>query len=348
MTQTDLRKEDAAGEDIEIGFFRPEDAEGIVALFRSVYGEGYPVRLFYDPAALTAANEAGQYYSLVARTGSATVVAVENLFRSAPCKSLYEIGAGLVLKEYRNQGLTKQLFRFVFEDWVPSQAGIEELWGEPVCNHLHMQRTVGQFKHIEYALEVALMPAAAYEKEKSAPGRVAALSVFRCYKPRPHRVYLPKAYEQELRFLYSAMNDKREILLSEENLPAAMQCRGETTVFDFASVGRVAVHAIGGDFHDYVRELETTTLNKGVSVIQMWLDLGSPCVGAAVDILRKQGYFLGGLLPRWFDSDGFLMQKVLMDPDFDSIQLYSDRSKHIFAMVKEDWLRTQTGTCGKR
>ncbi len=35
-------------ESFTVGEFQPEDAEGIVRLFRSVYGEHYPIRLFYD------------------------------------------------------------------------------------------------------------------------------------------------------------------------------------------------------------------------------------------------------------------------------------------------------------
>ncbi len=35
-------------------------------------------------------------------------------------------------------------------------------------------------------------------------------------------------------------------------------------------------------------------------------------------ILREKGFFLGGVLPQWFDDDGLLMQKVLFTPDFAS------------------------------
>ena len=57
----------AAGRPFEVDMFRPEDAEGIVRIFRSVYGDGYPIKIFYDPKALTDANENGDYYSIVAR-----------------------------------------------------------------------------------------------------------------------------------------------------------------------------------------------------------------------------------------------------------------------------------------
>lgn len=100
---------------VEVDLFRPEDAKGIVKLFREVYGEGYPIKLFYDDKALTAANVQGECYSLVGRTGSGKIVGVKHLFQSAPYKSLYEIGAGLVSREYRRFGVSKRLLQFIFD-----------------------------------------------------------------------------------------------------------------------------------------------------------------------------------------------------------------------------------------
>jgi hypothetical protein len=327
----------------EVGSFRPEDAEGIAALFRAVYGEAYPVRIFYDPRGLTKANSAGTYYSIVARNSDRKVVGAVHLFRSAPYEALYELGSGLVLPEYRKLGLNRRMFEFVFEEWIRQQQGIEEVWGEPVCNHVINQKAVGEFQHIETALEVALMPAEAYDKEKSAAGRVAALSAFRCYRPKPHTVYLPSVYEQELGLLYSALDDERTILISDKTLPDSIESHADTTVFDFAGVCRIAVRSMASDFDKCIQKIETKALDQKVVVLQAWLNLGYPQVGAAVNILRDRGYFLGGLLPRWFGQDALLMQKIMIDPDFESVQLYSDRAKQIFAMVQADWLRTRKG-----
>ena len=125
----------------QVDFFKPEDAEGIVRLFRAVYGEDYPIKIFYDPKALTQANASGEYYSIVARTPTGEVVGVQHLFRSAPCKNLYECGAGLVLKEYRQLGINKAMLTFLYEDWVPTKENVEEVFGEAVCNHPYMQKS---------------------------------------------------------------------------------------------------------------------------------------------------------------------------------------------------------------
>ncbi len=152
-----------------VGSFRPEDADGIVQLFRAVYGEGYPIRLFYDPVEIIAANEEGRYYSICARTAYGEVIGVTHLYHSAPCKSLYETGVGLVRKEYRNSGANKRLLGFLYNEFVPQNPHIEELFGEAVCNHPYMQKVIENFNFVETAIEVALMPAEAYTQEKALP-----------------------------------------------------------------------------------------------------------------------------------------------------------------------------------
>jgi len=327
-------------QEFEVGPFRPEDAPGIVRLFESVYGQGYPIKVFYDAEALKKANETGEYYSIVARTPTGLVVGVQHLFRSAPYPSLYETGAGLVSREYRQFGANKRMLDYAYNQWVPKQRGIEQVFGEPVCNHPFMQMVVNRFGYTETALEVALMPAEAYAREQSAHGRVAALQAFRTYKPKPHTLYLPEAYEKELRYIYAATDDARTLKLADKQLPVDEPSQGNMSVFHSAGLARIAMHNTGSDFNDHIAALEESAVAQKAVVIQVWLRLGVPWAGSAVDILRRKGYFLGGALPRWFDEDGLLMQKLFVEPGFDSIVLHSDRSKEILGIVMNDWRRS--------
>ncbi len=324
-----------------IDTFQPEDAEGIVHLFRSVYGEHYPIQLFYDPQAIIAVNEAGKYYSIVARTASGNIIGAVHLFRSAPYPNVYEAGVGLVLKEYRNTGVNTRLLEYIYEKFVPEKENIEEIFGEPVCNHVVMQKTVAHFNHVEMGMEIALMPAAAYTQEKSAKGRVAALDAFRSYKPKPHRIYVPAPYEQDLRWLYSRLDDSRDIVISEGTAPMGQSSCITLENFDFANLARIAVHRIGEDFIDVFNPIEAQAVAQKAVVLQTWLDMGIPWVGSAVQTLRERGYFFGGALPRWFDSDGFVMQRLLCSPDFDGIILNSEDARKILDIIQKDWNRAE-------
>lgn len=324
-----------------VDLLRPEDARGSVRVFQAVYGDDYPIRLYYDPQALTQANHTGECYSVVARTSDGRIAGVHNLVRSAPCDSTYEWAAGLVLKEYRSLGITDKIVERMMNELVPS-LGIEEVFGEPACIHTHIQKMSSRMGFVETALEPALMPESLYSKEDSVSGRVTALLQFRCFKPKPHTVFLPRVYEEELRFLYSPLDDKRTLVPVEEHGPESVTSEVTMQIFDFAQVARMAIHHAGEDLESRLAEIEREAIDRNVVVLQTWLKLDTPAVATAVHTLRTRGYFLGGILPRWFDSDGLLMQQIRCRPDFKNIALYSERARGILRIVAQDWERIQS------
>lgn len=336
MQNHELEIQTSHGHTVVVDFFKPQDAPGIVALFHEVYGNAYPIKIYYDPEALIRANETGDCCSIVARTKTGQVVGVTHVFRSAPFPGIYESAAGLVCRAYRNQGIINRLEWFLFHRWTPSRPEVAGLYGESICNHIHLQKTVHELGGVDMGLEVALMPEEVYALEKSGSGRVACLFQFWSVRPGPHRVYLPSAYDDALRFLYSGLKEDRFLDHSVESLPADRNTHCQVSFFDFASVARLAIHETGTDLKERVRGIEQEVTARGAKVIQIWLKLESPWVGAAVDALKEDGYFLGGLLPRWFDQDGLLMQKLFCRPDWEKVQLYTDRAREILKMVRAD------------
>lgn len=329
------------GQSWEVDLFRPEDAPGVTRLFRLVYGEGYPVRTFIDPERLIEENAAGRTISSVARTPKGDIVGHNALFNSAPFDKIYEGGAGLVHPAYRGgAGIFTQM-GVHGQNVAAVKFGVETIFGEPVCNHVFSQKMCAGLGWVTRAMEVDLMPAAAYAKEASASGRVTTLLDFRTLVPKPHTVHVPASYEEELRFAYEGFDDHRDFVLSGEAVPEDIATHIDAQIFDFAQVARLAVTQAGRDFEEALDRQETAAKEKNVIVIQVWVNLGWPWVGETVKRLRGRGYFLGGVLPRWFDQDGFLMQKIFAPPSWDGIRLQFDRSKKLLELVHRDWLRTQ-------
>jgi len=325
------------GQTYELDLFRPEDAEGVCGLFRTVYGEGYPIRTFVEPARLIEENAAGRTVSSVARTPKGDIVGHVALFHSAPYERVCESGGGLVHPLYRGgKGIYTGL-GFHTQDVSAKRLGIEVIFGEPVCNHIFAQKGTAKVGWITHAIEPDLMPAEAYEQEKSASGRVSALLDFRTLIPKPQTVYLPAAYEEVLKFLYSGLDDKRDFRSAPEDFPSRSPTHIKTQVFDFAKVARLAVHEAGADFVDVLEREEQSVLKQGAVVLQVWLKLTWPWIGRVVNDVRSKGYFLGGILPRWFDVDGLLMQRIIGRPNWEGIQLYTERAKQVFTIAKEDW-----------
>lgn len=323
----------------EVGLLRPEDADGVAQLFRSVHGEDYPIKIFYDPPKLIRANQEGDYYSIVARFTGGEIIGIHNLFRSAPSRSVYEWGVGLVLKEWRSIGVSGAIERFMIDTVIP-QLGMHTVFGEPVTIHLHMQKHSENHGFQHAALEVGLMPGEAYTGEGVISNRVSTLLSFRVYRNIPQQIFLPVTYDEAIRFMYGDFSSGRTFSESTEPIPPSAASEAKMDVFDFAQVARISFYETGADFAERISGLEAEAIEKGSIVIQVWLKLTSPWVGTVVNVLRARGFFLGGVLPQWFDDDGLLMQKLLFKPDFESIHLYSDRARRLKDLVKADWHRS--------
>ena len=320
-----------------VDLFRPEDAEGVVRLFLSVYGEKYPIRTYVEPERLKEENARGATISSVARTETGDIVGHNALFRSAPHDRIYESGAGLVDAGYRGgKGIFTRLVAHG-QEVAAHKFGIEAIYGESVCNHPFSQKMCHGLGWITHAVQVDLMPASAYEKEMSAQGRVSVLLDVKTLRSRPHSVHIPYAYRNPLTFIYEGLDDERRFVASEKGLPPNTKTRMQVEIFDFAQVARVAVHEAGYDFASAVHKLEQDIKKKDVQVVQVWLNLAWPWIGNAVDILRERGFFLGGLLPGWFETDGLLMQKTARQPHWEAFHIHFERAQRLLEMVEADW-----------
>jgi hypothetical protein len=323
---------------IEIDFFRTEDAPGVARLFRQVYGDGYPIEIYYHPERLIEENIVGRILSSVARTRAGEVVGHDALILLDPATRLYENAAGVVLPGFRGQGVFFRLMKHNIFDYA-KRFDLQEILGEPVCNHLQLQKMCLQLDYRETGMEVDLMPAAAYTQEQSAHGRVSVLLGYFLHKPVPRTVFLPPVYRDELEYLYAGIGVERTFAETNGKLPTEGDSQGKMDTFAFAQVARTSIHRIGWDFEAFVMQLENEACDRGIEIFQVWLPLTSPFASAATDILRMHDYFIGGLLPGWLGGDGLLMQKVKCETDWGSIALYSEHAKKIADIVKSDQKR---------
>lgn len=324
--------------DYQIDIFRPEDAHGVADLFRSVYGESYPIKLAYSPSDLIGAFEKGENIPVVARASSGKIVGYEALYRSAPNPDLYEAGQGLVATDCRGKGVLQGINDYLINVLLPA-LGVEGVFGEPVCNHVYSQKTWSSVHTVETAIEVDLMPAETYRTEASANGRVAAVLAFRMYRHRKQRIILPLCYRSQIESIYVDLHEHHDFEIADNELPA-FPSRIDVQVFDFANVARMTLRDVGSDLDMVLTRQEEVLRERGVIVFQVWLNLSSPFIGNTVDVLRTHRYFFGGVLPGWFGTDGLLMQKVMQTPNWKGIHLFSDRAKKILDFVRKDWQET--------
>lgn len=319
---------------IQIRLMQAEDAKGVVELYREVYGDEYPVKTVYDSQAILQMQEKGDMIRIVA-LDNRKVVGQTAIYRSSsPNPALYEEGQGIVLPDYRNQKVLEKCMGNSHEVVYP-QLKIEQIWGEAVCNHIFMQKAGARLNGYETGLELDLMPSSSYVKEQSSQGRVSALLMFKTYKVLPQTIYLPEIYAETLRYLYSVKDFGHTFLPSQASL-LDTPTKAQAEIYAGAGVARFTLLEIGSDLEDCLLKQEKEALAQDCCVLHVYLNLANPAVGVAVNILREQQYFLGGILPRWFNQDGMLMQKILHEPDVQAVKLYSERASKILEIITDD------------
>ena len=329
------------GQDFQVARMEPGDAWGAARCFYQVYGEHYPFDTYYVPEKLIEANRVGDMISVVARTGSGDIIGFGSLFRNfAHNPRLYETGQAAVIPEYRATLAVLCIQDYIF-DTIAATVDIDAIFGEPVCNHLVMQKISSITGFKDTGIELGLMPGETYNKGDASTGRVSTVLSFKILRDRPCRVYLPAEYEAVLRPLISRLPLTRDVEISAAPVPAGAVSRMETRYFDHSQVVRLSLSALGEDFGKRMAEEEERAWTRGVAVFQVFVSLAEPWCGRAVSCLREKGFFFGGFLPRWFGSDGLLMQKLSVLPEFDSVNLLSEDSRKLFEFIKDD-IRNRT------
>ena len=324
------------GQSYVIDRFQPADACGVARCFFTVYGDAYSLDTVYSPEALIQANADGTLYSIVARSSRGDVLGHCALFPAPHCGSLYEAGMLVVVPAYRSGAIASQLVRYGLDVLAP-QVPAQEIFGKAVCNHSISQKIGADCGFIETALELDYIPEEAYKKEQSAAGPVSALWMFRCYRDQPHEVFFPETYEEILGYIYSGISNRRTLTKISGTSPLPAQSQMQLRFFSLQNIARIYFKLVGSDFNTMLEGLEQQARARGSTIMQVYLPLAAAPAAAAIETLRSQGYFLGGVLPRWFDGDGLMMQKLYAEPHFDTIRLYSERAEKLLAFIKKDW-----------
>ena len=328
------------GQRFVVDRFKPEDALGVASLFYAIYGPEYPFETYYVPERIIAENANGNIFTIVARTAKGDIIAHGALYRSSPPHpALYEMGQYLVLKPYRTTFAAFKINKYLAEVLVPT-VPLCGYFGEAVCHHEATQKTCRNVGALETALELDLMPAESYQKDAGTMERVSCLYCYRSVHDQPQRVQVPAVYEKAMAFLAAELGLERQYVAAAGHPPADSRSRIDSRFFRFAGVGRCNVFTLGADFAERVSDLEKQAEQEQTVVLQLFLNLNQPWVGAATDYLRSKGYCLGGYLPRWFDTDGLLMQKIKSRPAFDALKLYSERARGLLQLVRQDWDQT--------
>lgn len=316
--------------------FHPEDAVDIAAAFRRVYGDHYPARSVYDPASFIADNRSGKATSFIVRDGAGSFAGHIALVANAPFSRAREVAQGIVLPDYRGQGLLNRSIAHAVEH-ARTQTNCEMLFATAVCNHVVSQKSLLHVGFADTGFEVDYAPARLFFAENASDGRVATAFECLALKRAPYRTtYLPGPYGGLLKDLIRLIDDDRLFLDCPANAPSPKTSELETADLPTFDLLRTTIRDAGADLAGALKAIEAGARAQGRALSQAVVDLGSPNAGRAVATLRRQGYWFGGLLPRWLDDDALLMQKTFDEPNFAGIKVHSPAGRQLLHAVIAD------------
>ncbi len=319
-------------------------------VFRSAYGEDFPVRDVYEPDVLLSSIESGNVISALALDKDGYAAGYVSIHKSAPNPHLWEAGGVVVVPSYSCTDISLQLANYCFDALLHKPPKIDGIFSEAVCSHYFSQVSAKQRGMVDCALELDLLDSKIYKDGKSnkeGTARISCLLTFLEMSDLPEPEYVPIPYRKMLERIARQLRP-RDFIESEANLPTCMATTLEDRHYASVQTLRVSVPTIGSDWDAATDNVCNRAFQNKAVNLQIILNMASPHIGAAVNVLRKKGFFFGGMAPRWFGTDGLLMLKLFgSNTEYDKIKLYTETARELFAFVKADREAVYMGCCLK-
>ncbi len=314
----------------------PDNAVLVGAVFRAVYGEDYVDQLVYRPEELLKKIAQGRLAGLLALDNAGRPAGYAALGATAPNPCLWE-EKGLIVVPAYNKTDAGILLACYFGNPAVWPAGVAGVFAAAVCHHYFSQVICAKAGWIASAIQLDLFDAAILHERPAGVGRISCSLFFSLMPPAGGRSYWPSAYRGILSSLAAARREP-EGELSTEPLPGVGATDVQVSSVTASRSLTVNVFRIGGDWAAVVDGLAAEARRERLVSVQVFIDTANPAIGAAVELLRARGFFFGGLAPRWFGSDGLLMQRVFADTRYDLIKLYPDTAGRLLAFIRSDRL----------
>jgi acyl carrier protein len=312
------------------------NAGEVATVFRALYADDFPVKYVYHADQLMCELNEGRLAASLAFDVAGTPAGYVSAFKCAPNPRLWEGGNLLVVPAHGDGKLAWMLMQhYLRPASLPGSRG-DGIFGEAVCHHYFTQYNCAKAGFVDCALALDQLDAASFREHRPDSDRVACLLQFFEHAEPLEPVYLPDRYATLLQQLLAPLRP-RTFLPGAAPLPDAGETVRKDDYYEAASAWRVSVSVIGGGWGATLDELLVEAACRNVISLQVVLSAALPYTGAAVELMRQRGFFLGGVFPRWFGSDGILMQKVLgKEPDYDGIKLYTAAARDLLAFIRED------------
>jgi hypothetical protein len=196
----------------------------------------------------------------------------------------------------------------------------------------------------DVAIELDQLDGPSFIGNRTGSARVSCVLGFLENNAPDSPIYIPAIYAPILEKLLQPLHP-RIVLRDSAPLPATGTTQRDERYYASVQTWKIFVYSIGADWQEFATELLSEARRRGVVSLQIILNMACPQLDAAVQVLKSHGFFFGGLAPRWFGSDGLLMQQVLgQETEYEHIKLYSAAAKEILAWIQAERATMSAGT----
>lgn len=325
-----------ADQDIIIKKVDQSCVAAVPGLFRAIYGDAFPVQYVYHADLIMAEIEGGRLDASIAFDAVGNPAGYIALYKNAPNPQLWEGGNLLVLPGSAGSNLAWLLVQHYAQPENIPATGSDGIFGEAVCHHYFTQMGGVKCGFGDYALMLDQVNGASFQEHGPETERVACLLQFLEQSDPPDLCYLPEQYLEPLQKLLTPLLP-RTALPGSAPLPVTGETASSDVWFSDAGTWRISVSSLGADWPAFLDQLLEQARQRQAVSLQVVLSAGLDCTTAAVQEMRQRGFFLGGLFPRWFGSDGIALQQVLgKEPDYDGIKLYSPVARELLGFIQTD------------
>lgn len=325
--------ESAAG-DYTVRRFHPEDAPGVSACVRQVYGDTYIIhRELYEPAQIIQLNEMGQLISVVALDAAGQVVGHYGLERP-DLGRIAESGEAMVLSEHRHHHLLERMRALLLEQ--ARLAGLAGVYGLPVTNHTFSQKMYDHSDGHPCAVSLGITPRSFHNLPEPLTQRLSCLLYFEYLaKPPLVQVYAPELHHEILARIYAQFG-----LASRFLEPKPPTGPGSISVEYNADTacGFIRVRQTGGAAAAEVaaarRQLTAASKAEVVFLELPLADAGTPNL---CRVAEAEGFFFAGVGPCFADGGDMLRLQVL-NVELDTGLLKVDRpfARELLAYAEQE------------
>jgi serine/threonine-protein kinase RsbW len=292
----------------------------------------------YFPERLVAMNKSGELVSAVAVTSDNVFMGHGAFLYQYADDTIAELTFIFVNVEYRGQGALNRLLEYLFT--VPRTRRLDGLYAYAVANHVFTQKAMLKYGINDCGILLATSPASWKFKGISddTSQRISVILEFKYMEePVVKKLYAPEHHLDMIKKLYANIGASHTWSKPAGTVPEFKSDTTElfTGVNELEGCAEIFVDAYGADYLLAIRKALKGFCVKGISALNLFLNLEDPLTWSLTSEIEKLGFFFAGILPCSRIGDALILQYMNnLDFDYGRINAYSDVSKELVEYIK--------------